>query len=114
MLKRESRSSGVMASGQETERNFLILVSSDLRSGICVSCKEESKRVIFKDLDNRLHIIGKLKMRRQLPGLLTGLLGSVIYEFMIFGASTNGKSGDFGSPMWWFESTRPSQNSNSN
>ncbi len=25
------------------------------------------------------------------------------------GASTNGKSGDFGSPMWRFESSRPSQ-----
>lgn len=27
----------------------------------------------------------------------------------MFGASTNGKSGDFGSPMWRFESSRPSQ-----
>ncbi len=62
------------------------------------------------NLDNRLHIIGKLNRCRQLPGILTDLAGflfSVIYEFMIFGASTNGKSGDFGSPMWWFESTRP-------
>ena len=25
------------------------------------------------------------------------------------GASTNGKSGDFGSPIWRFESSRPSQ-----
>ncbi len=27
------------------------------------------------------------------------------------GASTNGKSGDFGSPIWRFESSRPSQES---
>ena len=26
----------------------------------------------------------------------------------VFGASTNGKSGDFGSPIWRFESSRPS------
>jgi hypothetical protein len=27
---------------------------------------------------------------------------------IVVGASTNGKSGDFGSPMWRFESSRPS------
>jgi hypothetical protein len=35
----------------------------------------------------------------------------VIRESIILvtvGASTNGKSGDFGSPMWRFESSRPS------
>ena len=33
---------------------------------------------------------------------------SLLTVFM-FGASTNGKSGDFGSPIWRFESSRPSQ-----
>jgi hypothetical protein len=31
------------------------------------------------------------------------------FPLIVFGASTNGKSGDFGSPMWRFESSRPSQ-----
>jgi hypothetical protein len=41
----------------------------------------------------------------------TGVIRETMTDSIILvtvGASTNGKSGDFGSPMWRFESSRPS------